>query len=183
MKVNLTHIPVTGAHMEFKHAAREFIVLKEMIDSGQCQFMEPIVITLDVELAHDLVRVKGDLRTKVQLHCSRCLQSFEDRLAPRFTLRFSRKILQDLHAGEEGGIELTADQVGLIYFEDEELDLKDAIQEQVVLAMPYKPLCQKSCRGLCPQCGADLNLNPCQCSKDTSANPFAVLKKLNLPSQ
>ena len=49
-------------------------------------------------------------------------------------------------------------------YRDEVLDLDDLVREEVLLAMPYKPLCKSDCRGLCPHCGVDLNTETCQCA-------------------
>jgi uncharacterized protein len=92
-------------------------------------------------------------------------------------LRYSREIPQDLHGGDPQEVELTADRIGLVFFRGDEIDFKDAVQEQVVLALPYKPLCRETCRGLCPRCGADLNTETCSCTSEPAASPFAVLKK------
>ncbi|MBR5409172.1 MAG: DUF177 domain-containing protein [Clostridia bacterium] len=51
----------------------------------------------------------------------------------------------------------------MIVVDGEKLDLDELIGEEVFLAMPYRFLCSEDCRGLCPQCGADLNLGPCAC--------------------
>lgn len=49
-----------------------------------------------------------------------------------------------------------------------ELDLRPAIREQWVLAAPSYAVCREDCRGLCPQCGADLNAGPCGCRQSAS---------------
>ena len=47
------------------------------------------------------------------------------------------------------------------------LDLDELIGEDIFLAMPYRFLCKEDCKGLCPQCGQDLNAGPCSCKKAT----------------
>lgn len=44
-----------------------------------------------------------------------------------------------------------------------ELDLRPAVREQWVLAVPAFAQCRDDCQGLCPTCGADLNADPCDC--------------------
>ena len=58
------------------------------------------------------------------------------------------------------------------------IDLLDVLREDVWLAWKADVVCQESCKGLCPECGADLNREACQCSKDDDDHPFAVLRKL-----
>jgi uncharacterized protein len=87
-------------------------------------------------------------------------------------------VVEDPDAEE---IELTADDLGLISFEGDEIDLVDGIQEQVIMALPFKPLCREGCRGLCPQCGADLNLGDCACSEPpVLEGKFSILKNFKV---
>ncbi|HLG66399.1 MAG TPA: DUF177 domain-containing protein [Acidimicrobiales bacterium] len=46
---------------------------------------------------------------------------------------------------------------------DDELDLRPMVRDAVALELPMAPLCQEGCRGLCPSCGADLNVETCDC--------------------
>ena len=62
----------------------------------------------------------------------------------------------------------------------QEIDLRDGIQEQVVMALPSKPLCDEKCKGLCPMCGADRNQRDCGCKRESITSQFAVLKTLKL---
>jgi uncharacterized protein len=66
-----------------------------------------------------------------------------------------------------------------IYFIDEGwLDLRKPLREQILLAMPMHLLCRPDCKGLCPNCGQNLNEGPCQCSTENIDPRLAVLKKL-----
>ncbi len=47
------------------------------------------------------------------------------------------------------------------------LELRDAVREELILAMPGYVVCQEDCKGLCPSCGADLNVEPCDCEPAT----------------
>ena len=49
------------------------------------------------------------------------------------------------------------------YYDGDRLDLGEVVREQVLLALPLKPLCREDCRGLCPRCGQNRNLGPCGC--------------------
>ena len=60
------------------------------------------------------------------------------------------------------------------------MDLEAIIREQIILMVPLKPLCREDCRGLCPNCGANLNLESCDCKTDKSDSPFAQLAKLKI---
>src|SRR5579885_2513888 len=58
--------------------------------------------------------------------------------------------------------------------------LEPVLEEQVLLALPMKVICQRDCRGLCPNCGANLNHEECRCethSLDPRMAPLARLKQ------
>lgn len=59
-----------------------------------------------------------------------------------------------------------------------EFDVQGYLWQQFVLALPVKPLCAPGCLGLCPQCGADRNLAPCQCREEEGDPRLAILRTL-----
>lgn len=183
MKIQTHHIPSQGFDLTFEEQAAAFESLKQLMDSSVCDFIAPIRIDLNVMPMRDFIRVKGTFNTMTRQACVRCLGDFNHRLKSRFTLNYSKQIPKDLHDEETKGIELTAQQIGIIFYDGDEIDFSEAIQEQVVLAMPYKPLCSNGCSGLCAQCGQDLNQGKCQCGATIDDGPFAALKKLKLPSK
>ncbi|MDA8141312.1 MAG: DUF177 domain-containing protein [Desulfobacteraceae bacterium] len=183
MKIETKHLPSEGISLTFEVGAREFSVLNEMMDNAECAFDHPIQIQVEAAPEHDLIKVKGTLSTIVGLSCSRCLADFQEPLRRRFTLRFSNAIASDIGPAGADEIELSAEQMDLMPFDGEVIDLREAIQEQVILALPFKPLCKEDCKGLCPRCGADLNAAPCQCEVDTKTNPFAELKGRHWPAR
>jgi uncharacterized protein len=157
-----------------------FPVLAELHENGEAVFVRPLDIEATVRRLDEMVMVEGSVNTVVRLQCCRCLQDFECPLSVDFALTYVRQmpVVEDPDAEE---IELTADDLGLISFEGDEIDLVDGIQEQVIMALPFKPLCREGCRGLCPQCGADLNLGDCACSEPpVLEGKFSILKNFKV---
>ncbi len=181
MKIETLQIPTTGLLLTYREEVKRFKVLSDLTASGQYGFPTPITVRLTVTPEGDMFKIKGRADTTVHLACSRCLIEFAYELSRNFSLLFSKEIPEDVHRGDDE-VELTADKIGLIYFEGEQIDLREAIEEQVVMALPYKPLCRKDCRGLCSQCGADLNTSACQCKKENTMSPFAVLQGRQWPA-
>ena len=64
---------------------------------------------------------------------------------------------------EDEEIELTEEDTRTAFFTGTQLALGEVLREQVLLALPMKALCQVDCKGLCPTCGTNLNLNNCNC--------------------
>ena len=180
MKIALTQITSEGFLFKYSGRFDQFNVLKELVASGDIHSFSPIMIEATLTAKPDFIEAAGKVTTLVGMDCSRCLKPFTYELHQKFLLRFSQQIPQDISSEEDEDLELTADQVGLIYIEGGELDLHDVIQEQIVLALPYKPLCSEACKGLCPKCGTDLNDGKCTCGNNGSGSPFDVLKNLKL---
>jgi uncharacterized protein len=74
--------------------------------------------------------------------------------------------------------EVREDELDMGFYRDDELDIQDLVAEQILLNVPMKPLCSESCRGICPKCGTDMNVNPCRCEQKKTDPRLAVLKKL-----
>lgn len=182
MKVEVHHIPSHGLEIEIQEQAAKFPALKELTDNGECDFIAPVKVQLYLTPMRDFIRVQGSIASMIRQSCVRCLEDFDHRLKSGFTLNFSKEIPKDVHQKNTEGIELTAQQIGIVFYEGDEIDFTHAIEEQVVLTIPYKPLCRQKCRGLCSQCGQDLNKSECQCSPRESNGPFAALKELKLPT-
>ena len=65
-----------------------------------------------------------------------------------------------------------------VLLQDYQLPLDELVQDDILLELPYKSLCREDCRGLCPQCGKNLNEGLCGCSTKTEDPRLAVLKQL-----
>lgn len=182
MKIETHHIPSQGLVLHYQKQADEFVALKEMMAAGECRFKAVLDIELEVSPAQDYIEVAGQLNTVVELACSRCVAAYDQSLNHHFKLTYSKEIPKELHGDEEEGTEITAEQIGVIFFKGEVIDFTDALQEQVVIALPFKALCKETCKGLCPQCGTDWNKNTCSCEGEAASGPFDVLKGLKLSS-
>ena len=73
--------------------------------------------------------------------------------------------------------ELSDDDMGIIYIEEDEIDLYELIRQEVVFNLPVRVVCSDDCKGLCHACGMNLNLGGCKC--ETDADPrWTALNKL-----
>mgnify|MGYP004663602293 CR=1 FL=1 len=114
------------------------------------------------------------LRTEVGVPCARCLEparaGVEGEMRDIFSLRRDER-RQEAEEGPDGEEEM----IILDSWEDE-IDLGQLIWEVLITSLPGAVLCSDDCRGLCPQCGADLNEGPCGCGKESRDPRFDVLK-------
>lgn len=125
----------------------------------------------------DQVRLLGSLETEVVFTCSRCLKTFNREIRKRFDLEYWPDPVVTKE-GEE--FELTYPELTIGFYRNDVLDLSAALSEQVLLEIPMKPVCREDCKGLCGQCGADLNEGVCGCQPETvdpRLAPLADLKK------
>ena len=180
MEIHLGQIKEDGLALEFENTVETFPILAEMVTNGEGEFAAPIKAALRALRIGDLVEIDGHIETSVRLSCSRCLKLFETPLKSNFALTYMQRSASVIEDTEPQEVELSAEDMGIVYFQGKKINLKDGIQEQVVMEFPLRPLCNLDCKGLCPKCGADLNEDPCDCDRRPSADPFAVLENLKL---
>lgn len=180
MRVRIADIKEAGLTLEFHENAESFPVLRSLAERGECLFTRPIAIQLRIAPAGDSIQVAGSIETQGEMPCSRCLKPALVVIKSSFELAYARDYAEAHQTSDEEGYEIAAEDLGLIPFSGEEIDFREAVQDQVVLALPYHPLCREQCRGLCSQCGADLNEEPCRCEPQNFNIKFAALKNLKL---
>ncbi len=135
----------------------------------------PVELSMDVAKAGgDAFRVGGTYRTRLELACSRCLQPFEVPLETEFDVRY----LPAADSTGEVEHEIAEDELEVAYYRDGALDVVGLLREQLQLALPMKPLCSDACRGLCPECGANLNRTECGCAPKWEDPRLTPLKGL-----
>ncbi len=179
MQIRISDMPAEGISLADSIAVEQFPELITLTQEGQCRFRAPIQVTLFIAPVAGMYRVEGKLRTAVGLTCSLCLVDFDHRLASHFHVTFTRGVPGGGDADAEGH-ELKPEEMGLVLFEGEEIDFRDTLQEQAILALPMQPKCRRDCQGLCAQCGANLNQGACGCSAQAVDPRLAVLKQLKL---
>lgn len=119
----------------------------------------PLSVQLTAELEGREIHIVGRLATRLELICGRCLEPVVQEMAPSFDLLF--RPLATIAREEE--LPLTPVEAEVGFYSGEGLFLADVVAEQVHLALPMKVVCSPDCRGLCPQCGANLNRGRCRC--------------------
>jgi uncharacterized metal-binding protein YceD (DUF177 family) len=137
--------------------------------------VSPVLLSFDIDRQDTgRYRVAGRLTGKLELTCSRCLEPFTLPVAIDFDLRYVPRT-ENVGEGEK---EVEEDDLATAFYSDDQIDLGHLIVEQLQLALPMKPLCDEDCRGLCAQCGTNLNTGSCDCSQTWEDPRLAVLKKL-----
>ena len=122
--------------------------------NGARPFVQPVHVEGQVRNRAGALELKARLDTVLSLTCDRCAKPFEREK----TVEYETLLAFELANGESGDIVLL-DKSG-------ELDLDGLMTEVFLLEMDTKNLCSEDCRGLCPGCGVDLNVEACRCKKE-----------------
>ncbi len=138
-------------------------------------FKEPVSWQVDITNTGGALLVTGTAEGKGTVGCARCLEPVEI----------------DLTGDIEGYFVITPDAAELDDLEEDEfevlgedkiIDMAPLIQAALILDFPQIPLCRDDCKGICPECGANLNEGDCSCAQNADSavaderNPFSVLK-------
>jgi uncharacterized protein len=132
---------------------------------GPDQVAGPVTVHLTGEVCPrgDFYSISGRCSAGGPLACSRCLERVPWTVEEEFSFDYRLPASAPLDA--EAGLD--EDDLDVAFLQGEELDLAELAAEQVLLAMPMRILCQTSCAGLCPRCGANLNdVDDCGCKPE-----------------
>jgi uncharacterized protein len=110
----------------------------------------------------------------LELTCMRCLNEFEQPMHLDFSEVFYPTV--DINTGAP--VPPMAEEEAFPIDDHHLLDLTEAIRQDILVSLPMIPICREDCAGLCPQCGHDLNLGPCDCKPVEVDSRFSVLEKL-----
>ncbi len=135
------------------------------------------------------VLLDGELSLPLSGQCRRCLTPVEQQLPVRFSLNFvPAKELRDPKPPRRDAHDPRGEVLPQVQapdldeepFDGHTLDLEPTLREQILLALPMDTLCKDSCRGLCPNCGQNLNEATCDCRSDVADPRWAKLRELKL---
>lgn len=125
---------------------------------------------------NERVRLSGRLEGMLEAPCDRCLEPSRIAVAHDFELFFEQR--DSLEFEENAEIELEEPDTRTSFMTGTSLDMDEVVVEQLLLALPMKPLCRDDCAGLCAGCGINLNLGSCDCTTPRAGNAFSALGEL-----
>jgi uncharacterized protein len=169
MRLDLSKIRTAHEHYEKVYPPEAFTP-----DQDTFRIVAPVALAFDIDKDKQQFRLAGTVKTTLELPCSRCLEPFTWPVDAAFDLRYQP---HTLNTGE-GEREIEEDDLSTAFYENDEIDLGQLMREQFYLSLPMKPLCSEACRGLCPQCGMNLNRGTCDCKPDWHDPRLAALKEL-----
>src|ERR1700722_12395014 len=120
------------------------------------------------------IRLRGRLTAGLELDCARCVEPVAQEISREFELLY-RPLGADAGRDE---LSVTDAEAEIGYYQGQGILLEDVLREQVLLALPLKITCREDCRGLCPQCGVNLNQHQCSCVTTLPDPRWSVLEEI-----
>lgn len=156
------------------HFSRTFQPQEVGQEGDAYRIVAPVHLEFDIFKDKEKFRLAGTVRTELELLCSRCLEPFRLPVDAVFDQRF----LPASEMADEQEREMQDEDVDISYYRDDRIELDELLREQFYLVLPMKPLCREDCKGLCPQCGTNLNTGACSCADRWEDPRLAPLKGL-----
>lgn len=171
--VSINELPPSGKEFNLDDQEIWLEPLKEF--KMDCRITSPMRAHVFVMPADDGCLVRGELTGAVVVPCNRCAENADINIDNKFDeyeeIPEMTRAIQDNKNGE-----------GHIVFDRGApmLNLAEVLWEQFMLALPVNPLCKPDCKGLCPECGANLNLGNCSCETLTGDPRLSALKDFKI---
>ncbi len=140
-------------------------------DLSECDalnFIEPVKVSGVVSNLGGDIEIAVSAQGVARFVCDRCLDEFEREISVEFS---ERLVKSDFANESENG--------DAIVFSGNSIDIDEILIENFVISLPIKTLCREDCKGLCGNCGKNLNEGDCGCEEPTDPR-FDALDNLNL---
>jgi uncharacterized protein len=154
-----------------------------VLEPGKVDFMDPKVRQKGplyakgkAELASEMlgeIRIRAHVKVEMEADCDRCLEPATFPIEEDFVLLY--RPMAD-SAAEEAELDEDESEVG--FYEGDGVELNDVLREYLLLALPMQRLCSEACKGICPDCGQNLNQQQCGCAAKKVDDRWEALKQL-----
>ena len=169
MKIHIDRIPEDGLRVVETRPPEWWTNFSELVNGDEEKFDGQVRLELEVERISSQIHVRGSILAKINTSCARCLT--------RDIYEVRAPVDVFLTPERPGMVEDTEDE-GYETYRGEIIDLTEHLRGQLALHFPSRFYCRTDCRGLCSQCGANLNLEKCKCSESKFDPRWAALKNL-----
>lgn len=174
LKINVVTIPEEGLSFVFSEDGAWF---KECFIDGEAPdfSINRADINCLITKTASTVFIRGKLSAIIDVACSRCLENTK---LPILTDFIYTLIPEKAESKED--LEIKKEELEISHYHGDFIDLTPIICEQILLQIPIKALCSQECKGLCPQCGTNLNHSSCNCHLGCVDSRMAVLKNFKI---
>jgi uncharacterized protein len=169
MRIELVNLEDGQGKFEHTYQPEELNLLDERLS-----LQGPVVVSGKVRSSGAEVFVTGNVKANLLLECDRCLRQLDLPVNTDFELEYITGPQYETGYAAE----LSEDELAVSVFDGEAIDIDEVVKEQVLLSVPVRALCTPECKGICSECGADLNLGDCGCQTKEIDPRWAALKNL-----
>ncbi len=152
---------------------KNFPIDSSLIEEFDGFYLEKIDLYVTLKMIREGIRARGTVKSNVLLDCSKCAEAYNLFIDSSFDI-----LLLPVENLEEGKSSLGNDDLESIFYKDDKIDIKHLGYEQVFLAVPQTPVCDDKCKGICPNCGENLNHSKCKCENKISSEFGILLDKI-----
>lgn len=170
MKISIEDILSSPTEITFTENAEELQQLlasgrgvQDVDDVDEYSFEESPSIQLSYFRSEKDVFLNGTIYGGLSGRCGRCLEPYSFSLDRAFSV----VLIPQPALGRETELrqELREDELSASFYQGDSIDASAVVQEQILLALPSVPLCKEECKGLCAECGVNLNQETCECQQ------------------
>ena len=138
---------------------------KIIFEGDEITAVDPVIVEGIITAYEDIIVMKATIKTKLNLICSRCIDTFIYPIDIDIEERFTNN--KDLINDEE-----------IMFVEGDSLNITEIIENSIISTLPIKRLCKDDCKGLCSTCGANKNISNCSCNDEDVDIRLAKLREL-----
>ncbi len=169
-------------HLEYELEAEELGVTEHEVAENPTfeALLGPVRVRLDISRTGRRILIRGRVAFRARLQCSTCGREFER--------DFDEEMVGEYASWEDDSDvadrELDKEDLSRARLEGDMLDLRESVRDAIHLAIPMAPRCRPDCKGVCPECGTDLNEGTCDCAAKARVrtSPFAGLNEPDKPA-
>jgi uncharacterized protein len=174
MKLDLSEI-LSRVGMHYTYQVDEPPIVDEDLEC-----VDPITGKIVFSNTGSVLLIDGGVQTTVVLSCVRCLAYYREPVQLPISEQFELQAKPAGRGSRQTHVVLEEDESPIAgkLFDGPLLDLTEMLRQGIMLALPTRPLHDEACKGLCPQCGMDLNAGACECHPDNAHLGLAKLGTL-----
>lgn len=151
MKIDLTEL-LKNKNSE-KHIHLELDEMEIFDGRETVKVLKPIIVDGTLHIMGDIIALNCSLESRIEFSCSRCLEQFQR----NFTFNISEQLSKHNCENKDEDI---------IFIDSDIFDITEILVNNIIVNLPLERLCHEDCKGLCQQCGNNLNLSTCKCKED-----------------
>lgn len=194
MKIRTTDIPAGGRELAFDYGLEELNqrLSEEHRNDGphrvavpEYRFVDSPKAEIKITLEGSTVMLEGRARGSFVTQCSRCAEETKQDLDVPVHLILKPGSAASASARRtapsRGELEAADEDLNFGFYFNQEIDCDQSTQDFLILSLPFTVLCSEGCKGLCPDCGANLNAEACRCRENSPGDErLSLLRNLKL---